>query len=185
MKKKNRSLLMMILLVGVCLLGVGGFGSKASAETPAETSVEASPRHAIYRLYNPNSGEHLFTPSNYERATLVNFGWNDEGIGFYGQGYTTTIKVAYVYRIYNPNAGDHHYTAFQDEKEHLIKVGWHDDNISLVMPATLGEPVYRLYNPNAKAGAHHFTLLKSERDHLIKVGWKDEGIGFNAYSTVQ
>lgn len=53
------------------------------------------------------------------------------------------------------------------------------------MPATLGEPVYRLYNPNAKAGAHHFTLLKSERDHLIKVGWKDEGIGFNAYSTVQ
>lgn len=83
---------MMILLVGVCLLGVGGFGSKASAETPAETSVEASPRHAIYRLYNPNAGEHLFTPSNYERATLVNFGWNDEGIGFYGRGIPQRLK---------------------------------------------------------------------------------------------
>lgn len=175
MKKKKLSLIMMAMFVGLCLLGAIGFGSKVSAEE--------SQRDAIYRLYNPNSGEHLFTPSNYERATLVNFGWKDEGVGFYGQGYTKTIKVAHVYRVYNPNAGDHHYTANYDEVQHLVKVGWHDDNIALVMPHSLGEPVYRLYNPNAKAGAHHFTQFKYERDHLIKVGWKDEGIGFNAYSS--
>ncbi|EOH74394.1 hypothetical protein [Enterococcus malodoratus] len=176
MKKKNLSIIMMVMIVGLCLLGAVGFGSKADA---AE-----SPRTTINRLYNPNSGEHLFTPSDFERATLINFGWKDEGIGFYGQGYTTE-KTSYVSRVYNPNAGDHHYTASNDEVQHLVKVGWHDDNIGFHMPFSGGQPVYRLYNPNATAGAHHFTLLKSERDHLIKVGWKDEGIAFNAYDKLQ
>lgn len=176
MKKKKLSIIMMIMFVGVCVLGTFGLSSKAAA-------AEA-PRVAINRLYNPNSGEHLFTPSNFERATLINYGWKDEGIGFYGQGYTTE-RTAYVSRVYNPNAGDHHYTADPSEAEYLVKVGWHDDNIGFHMPFSKGQPVYRLYNPNAKAGAHHFTLLKSERDHLIKVGWKDEGVAFNAYDKLQ
>lgn len=113
MKKKNLSIIMMVMIVGLCLLGAVGFGSKADA---AE-----SPRTTINRLYNPNSGEHLFTPSDFERATLINFGWKDEGIGFYGQGYTTE-KTSYVSRVYNPNAGDHHYTASNDEVQHLVKL---------------------------------------------------------------
>jgi len=177
MKKKHLSLAMLVMLVGLCLLGTIGFNSKASA---AE-----SPRIAINRLYNPNSGEHLFTPSNYERDLLVKYGWKSEGIGYYGPGYTTENKP-YLYRVYNPNAGDHHYTTNFDELQNLIKVGWHDDNIGFYVAGTEGEPVYRLYNPNAVgAGANHFNMLKSERDHLIKVGWKDEGIGFNAYAKLQ
>ena len=182
MKKKALSTIMMTMFVGLCLLSVLGFGTKTSA---AESPAVEYPRIAINRLYNPNSGEHLFTPSSFERATLINYGWKDEGIGFYGQGYTNTESTDYVHRVYNPNAGDHHYTAFPDEKDHLIKVGWHDDNIGFHMPRQKGQPVYRLYNPNAQAGAHHFTMFKYERDHLIKVGWKDEGIGFNAYDKLQ
>lgn len=48
MKKKNLSIIMMVMIVGLCLLGAVGFGSKADA---AE-----SPRTTINRLYNPNSG---------------------------------------------------------------------------------------------------------------------------------
>lgn len=168
----------MTLFVGLCLLSAIGFTSKASADS--------APRIAINRLYNPNSGEHLFTPSNFERATLINYGWKDEGIAFYGSGYTTKSKqLQYLYRIYNPNAGDHHYTIHTGEMQHLLKVGWHDDNIGFYVAGNDGEPVYRLYNPNAVAGAHHFTMFKSERNHLIKVGWKDEGIGFSAYSKLK
>ena len=80
--------------------------SAVSVRPPAD-----EPGDAIYRLYTPNSGEHLFTPSFKEQITLVNFGWKDEGIGFYGQNVERTSKINYVKRVYNPNAGDHHYSA--------------------------------------------------------------------------
>ncbi len=38
----------------------------------------------MYRLYNPNSGEHFYTASKGERNHLIRLGWNDEGIGWYG-----------------------------------------------------------------------------------------------------
>ena len=38
----------------------------------------------MYRLYNPNSGEHFYTASKGERNHLISLGWNDEGIGWYG-----------------------------------------------------------------------------------------------------
>ena len=40
----------------------------------------------MYRLYNPNSGEHFYTSSNGERDHLISLGWNYEGIGWYGTG---------------------------------------------------------------------------------------------------
>ena len=39
----------------------------------------------IYRVYNPNSGEHLYTKSATERDTLVKAGWKDEGVAFYSK----------------------------------------------------------------------------------------------------
>lgn len=38
---------------------------------------------AIYRLYNPNSGEHHYTASLWENNNLAKLGWNAEGIGWY------------------------------------------------------------------------------------------------------
>ena len=37
----------------------------------------------VWRLYNPYSGEHLFTPNEKECARLVEFGWQQEGVGWY------------------------------------------------------------------------------------------------------
>ena len=68
------------------------------------------------------------------------------------------------------------------EAAHLVKVGWRDEGTAFVSAFSNQRrvPIYRLYNPNAKAGAHHYTPDSNERDYLVKVGWRSEGIGFYA-----
>ncbi|WP_185937711.1 glycoside hydrolase family 73 protein [Enterococcus avium] len=139
-------------------------GSSTSTPQPVQTN-------AMYRLYNPNSGEHFYTASVAERDTVKKAGWRYEGIGWQAPKSGTP-----VYRLYNPNAGDHHYTPHAYEKNDLIKKGWRYEGISWHSGGS--KPLYRLYNPNAKAGAHHYTLLQSERNNLIKHGWRNEGIGW-------
>jgi len=73
----------------------------------------------MYRLYNPNSGEHFYTSSTEEKSVLVNAGWKYEGIGW-----TAPSDGDPVYRLYNANAGDHHYTLDKNEKDTLISYGW-------------------------------------------------------------
>lgn len=129
----------------------------------------------MFRLYNPNTGEHFYTASVEEKDHLLKLGWRDESVGW------ATLRTGQsIYRLYNPNAGDHHYTVSADERDHLVQVGWHDEGIAT---RTSGHaPIYRLYNPNAKkAGAHHYTRYATERDFLINLGWRDEGIAWYAY----
>ncbi|MDH6363358.1 hypothetical protein M2139_000222 [Enterococcus sp. PF1-24] len=136
----------------------------------------------IERLYNPNTGEHLYTPSSFEAATLRNLGWKGEGNAWAIPDMNTLVDGRpNVSRLYNPNTGDHHYTADLNEESYLVSVGWERDFISFPTAGNEGAPVYRLYNPNVKVGSHHYTLDSNERAHLIAVGWKDEGVAFNAY----
>ena len=37
----------------------------------------------MYRLYNPNSGEHFYTASVSERNNLYDLGWHYEGVGWF------------------------------------------------------------------------------------------------------
>ncbi len=130
---------------------------------------------AMYRLYNPNSGEHFYTASVNERNNVIKAGWKYEGIGWYAP--KTSKKP--VYRLYNPNAGDHHYTVSKAERNMLLKAGWKDEGIGWYA-AEKGVAVYRQYNPNAVAGAHNFTTNKNEDKALVKAGWKAEGIAWYA-----
>ena len=80
----------------------------------------------VYRVYNPNSGEHLLTSDTDEVEYLDSIGWNDEGIQFYAPQNQTTP----VYRVFNPNsnnAGSHHYANY-DEASALVALGWKWDN---------------------------------------------------------
>lgn len=79
----------------------------------------------MYRLYNPNSGEHFYTQNVEERDGLINVGWRYENISWIAPLRSSVP----VYRLYNPNAGDHHYTIDKEERDHLISVGWRDENI--------------------------------------------------------
>ncbi|MBQ9610135.1 MAG: hypothetical protein IJV15_11925 [Lachnospiraceae bacterium] len=136
--------------------------------------IDNSSSIEIYRLYNPNSGEHFYTSNEIEKDNLSSLGWKYEGVAWDAPE-TSDIPV---YRLYNPNAGDHHYTIDEEEKEKLVDAGWEYECISWYSYTDEGKELYRMYNPNAKSGAHHFTLSNEERDMLIANGWKFEGIAW-------
>ena len=129
---------------------------------------------SMYRLYNPNSGEHFYTASAGERNHLIGLGWNDEGIGWTAPARSNTP----VYRLYNPNGGEHHYTTSEPERNNLISLGWNDEGIGWYSDDARTVPLYRQYNPNAFANNHNYTTSLAENDHLVSLGWRAEGIGW-------
>lgn len=130
----------------------------------------------MYRMYNPNSGEHFYTASRNEALHLKKIGWKYEGVGWVAPSKSNTP----VYRLYNPNAGDHHYTLNEGEKNNLTSLGWKYEGIGWYSDDSKRVPIYRQYNPNAKSGAHNYTSNRGEVNYLIKIGWNDEKIGWYA-----
>lgn len=138
-------------------------------------TLGAPPRHevqwvenAVYRLYNPNSGFHMFTSNHGEAQALSDAGWSDEGVGWkQGNG-------GRVYRLYNPNAGDHFFTTGLLEVVECVMAGWKLEGVGFKQGSA--KNIYRLYNPNTSE--HFFTASEGERDNLKNCGWRDEGVGF-------
>ncbi len=128
----------------------------------------------MYRLYNPNSGEHFYTARLAEKEYLVRQGWSYEGIAWIAPRESNRP----VYRLYNPNAGDHHYTMNLEERDALIALGWKDEGIGWYSSPGKEDPIYRQYNPNASNGTHNYTRSKDENDYLVAIGWRPEGIGW-------
>ncbi|MCR5450043.1 MAG: hypothetical protein K6F23_11710 [Solobacterium sp.] len=130
----------------------------------------------MYRLYNPNSGEHFYTAKAGERDALVGYGWKSEGIGW-----TAPKSGKPVYRLYNPNnGGDHHYTMNAGEKDYLAKNGWKYEGVGWYSDPNEKVAVYREYNPNVVARNHNYTANVGEHNYLTSHGWRDEGIGWYA-----
>lgn len=129
----------------------------------------------MYRLYNPNSGEHFYTADMHERDDVVAAGWRDEGIGW-----VAPVDGDPVYRMYNRRGGEHHYTLDSGERDMLIRAGWNYEGIGWYSDPYKTVAVLREYNPNQFSCNHNFTVSKEEHDHLVKVGWRDEGIAWYA-----
>lgn len=155
-----------LLTVAVTIIVGHGFTNKVSADTTSKEII-------INRVYNPNTGEHLFTPSIFEESYLIDIGWQGEGNAFFVPDPTDTGTSSdngpYLRRLYNPNAGEHFYTASGYEANYLVNHGWKRDFVT-IPTAKKGIPAYRLYNPNAKVGSHHYTTSAYERDSLVKTG---------------
>ena len=130
--------------------------------------------HSMYRMYNPNTGEHFYTGSKEERHVLEAAGWKFEGIGFTFPANTG----APVYRLFQPSTGEHLYTMSEMEVETLVANGWNMEGIAFNSATSSEVPQYRLHNPNVSVGAYHFTASAEERDVLLAAGWQDQGIGF-------
>lgn len=150
---------------------------KSGMNYAIRADVSTDQYNVMYRMYNPNSGEHFYTAALAEKTMLVNAGWIYEGIGWRAPKSSPDP----VYRVYNPNAGDHHYTMNWNEMNQLVQVGWIYEGIGWYSDTTKSVPLYRQYNPNAIAGTHNYTINTAERDMLVGVGWMDEGIGWYAY----
>lgn len=128
----------------------------------------------MYRIYNPNSGEHFYTSDKVEKDHLVSLGWKYEGIGWKAP----TISNYPVYRLYNANGGEHHYTMNVAEKNNLVKLGWKYEGIgwfSADPNDSNSVPLLREYNPNAFSNNHNYTTNSKEHSWLVSLGWKDEG----------
>ncbi|MBW3079655.1 hypothetical protein [Bifidobacterium simiiventris] len=142
---------------------------------PSSAMADTGGVRDMYRVYNPNSGEHFYTADSNERDHLTGLGWKYEGIGW-----KAPVKSSVpVYRMYNPNVGDHHYTMNANERDMLVRVGWKYEGIGWYSSDTnRAYPLYRQYNPNAKVGSHNYTLNTNERDMLVHAGWNDEGLAW-------
>ena len=138
-----------------------------------EPQPEPTATNAMFRLYNPNSGEHFYSSSTVERDHLVSLGWQDEGTGW-----IAPTSGNAVYRLYNPYAGEHHYTLSAAERDMLVSVGWNDEGIGWYSDSAQSVPLYRVYNPNEYANNHHYTTSAAERDMLLSIGWQDEGVSW-------
>ena len=132
------------------------------------------PMMNMYRMYNPNTGEHFYTGSEVERDNLIAVGWQYEGIGFTFP--LTTGKP--VHRLFQPSTGEHLYTMDENEKAALMAAGWNYEGIAFNSGFENEVPQYRLHNPNAIVGAYHFTASEEEKDNLIAAGWEYQGIGW-------
>ncbi len=138
----------------------------------------------VYRMYNPNAGDHHYTMDENEKNVLTSLGWKYEGVE--GKAWDAPEEGWYVYRMYNPNAGDHHYTMDENEKNVLTSLGWKYEGVGWASPdlgwtpvkEADGDPIYRLYNPNAVTASHHYTGSVQEANALLRLGWKYEGVGW-------
>lgn len=139
--------------------------------TGVSTDAKQSDCNIMYRLYNPNSGEHFYTANKDEMINVRKAGWNFEGAGWIAPKKSKTA----VYRLYNKNGGEHHYTMSAKERDSLIKAGWKYEGIGWYSDDAKGQPLYREYNPNQFACNHNYTTSKTEHDNLVKIGWKNEG----------
>lgn len=143
-------------------------------------SYESKDTVVVHRLYNPNSGEHLYTKNPDDVALCVSWGWiHEEDSDFVAYGSNKEGRVP-VYRLYNPTAGLHHYTADRNEFTHLVSAGaFNSEGVAFyAMPSasTEGTLMYRLFNPYE--GFHLFTTKEGDYRLLESIGWIGEGAPF-------
>lgn len=140
-----------------------GFRPKCFQAKPV--TIKDGGKGAVYRVYNTNSGDHLYTTSLTEAQNAVNAGWKYENVAW-----KAPKKGDPVYRLYNPNGGQHHYTVSLVERDALKKAGWKYEGVAFYSSGS--GTIYRMYNP--KGGQHLLTTSRAEHDSLVKAGWACE-----------
>lgn len=142
---------------------------------PAEKPSPTVDTVTVYRLYNPYTGEHLFTTNADEYSNLATLGWKQEGSAWDAPKSGDTP----VYRLYNRYADTHLFTTNKAEYEYLASIGWSAEGIAFYDAGDNGTALYRLYNPYSPEGLHLFTTHKAEYDHLATIGWQQEGVALH------
>ena len=153
-------------------LSVNHYGWTTAYFTADDDYADRS--NQLFRLYNPYTGEHLYTLDAKERDKLVKAGWKYEGVGWNAPKYSR----APVYRLFNKYSDDHHYTTSKDEYDSCVKNGWSGEGIAWYSDVDKGTTLYRLFNPFETVGTHHYTTSETERNTMVTDGWKDEGVAW-------
>ena len=138
----------------------------------------------VYRLYNYENGEHLYTTDVNERNILFSTeAWDYEDVAWYAPKAENYSGSAPVYRLYNAGLGNHLYTTDQNEVNVLCtSAGWQMDNNGQPLFYSGGSSsIYRLYNAGM-AGMHLLTTDSNEYNALPGMtggAWAQEGAKLN------
>ena len=147
-------------------------------EIAVEGIVFPSEALNVYRLYNPNTQEHLLTANEEEMRLLKEMGWRFDGIAW--RASKTGLPV---YRLYNPYDDWHTYSISEEEIGILTELGWTVDGIVFTSTDAVNNlPVYRLFNPYEQINYHLLSSSEKERDMLLNLGWRLDGIALLAVS---
>lgn len=97
-------------------------------ETVESVAIYISGIGSVYRLYNPNAGDHHYTQEKKEADYLEKQGWLLDGTVLNAD----SEDQIPVYRLYNPNAksGAHHFTTDKAEYAWLAAQGWKEEGIA-------------------------------------------------------
>ena len=150
----------------------------AIESVPVEGIVFPSETISVYRLYNPNTQEHLLTANEEEMKMLLEMGWRLDGVAW-----SASMTGQPVYRLYNPYDDWHTYSMSEEEIENLEKLGWKVDGIVFASTDAVNNMlVYRLFNPYEKLNYHLLTASEEECEMLLELGWKMDGVALCAVS---
>ncbi len=139
---------------------------------PAASAGQPQDQVPLLRLYNPYSGEHLFTTNRYEASDLVFRGWRSER----SDGLVNLKEGTPVFRLYNEWTGDHHYTSDTNEVNACIKQGWTNEGIQFCSDEDATTDVYSMYNPYATKFYHLYTADADEMAKMQSDGWRQENV---------
>ncbi len=165
---------------GVRDLTISGYSGSYAQTFASENNIpftildEPVKVQTMYRLYNPYTGEHLYSGSEDEKNNLVRAGWQYDGVAWKAPE-NSNIKV---YRLYNPYGDFHFYSSNEEEIANLKNYGWVREGVAWCSDEAQGEPIYRLFNPYVQTNYHMFTTSVAERDLLVGAGWRFEGVAF-------
>lgn len=144
--------------------------ASGSADLSVSASASTPTYQNVYRIYNPWSGEHLYTSSLDEATHDFQVGWQWEDAIYMER---SDGEGSAVYRLYNPYSGAHFYTQDKAEYNSLPRYGWRQEGTAF--RASGSGSLFRLYNPWSVIGEHLYTTDRSEADRLRSLGWSYEG----------
>jgi hypothetical protein len=141
----------------------------------------------VFRFYNPQVGNHLFTVSELEKQSIEEMQvFNFEGIGFLATlpedvGLGGSIPI---YRFFNSKIGSHFFTADENEKTNVMALvdfefegvgfGAFSENTASTVP------IYRFFN--TENGGHFFTASDVEKNSVMNIqSMRFEGEVFFAF----
>lgn len=155
-------------LSSVAVAGAVVLGCAMPTVALAETTDVAN-KENVYRLWSPETDEHLYTSDFYEVTVITQEGgWRYEGVGFTA----SSTEGQPVYRLYNTKTNRHLWTTDAWERHVLLdeRSNWNDEGIAWY---GIGEnKMTRLYNP--KTDQHLYTRDTYEVSVITKGDWRTE-----------
>lgn len=128
----------------------------------------------VYRLFNKETGEHVYNNSLAIRDEFVKAGWKSEDIAWKAVESSKTP----VYQLHSTD-GHYYYTTDAAERDNLVTNKWIFDGVAFYASDSGGVQVYRLKHPTQNT--YVFTSKTKERNELKKAGWIDEKAAFKVY----